>query len=497
MNLQLQNPFAGDLPEVIETYLADGHGTTVSFNGRGSLLAVGCLDGRVCIWDFDTRSVARIFLGHVHPVTSVSWSKNGKKLLSSSTDWHVIIWDVLTGAELFKKRFDSPVLSAQLHPRHPVFICSPLLQPPVLYDYANDRFTLLTRSPSNSLSSSSSDDDDDDDDDNVQGKGKKSLKNGGADPTTLFSIASFSRKGRYIYCGNADGCVLVLEHGDGKSSAGRRSLLSLRVAGKLKMPGGAAIKSMSFSRNGKYLVVNSADKCVRLFDIEAGPRDRENFGKLLREFRELVSQMQWRRATFSSDSDFVIGGSAEKAEHNIYIWNQLGQLKMILEGPKEGIVDLAWHPNRPIIASCSTTGIVYIWSTNRTESWSAFAPGFKELEENEYYVEREGEFDVEDEDCSDYELDIDASSSSSSSSSSGVVANDDSLRSSKRQRTSTSIVNAEELSVDIVTVEKFRTFDSDSDSSDSDDELWFLPTIPIPDDESLRSLVSRKSIRSS
>ena len=44
---------------------------TAAFNRRGSLLAVGCNDGRIVIWDFLTRGIAKIISAHVHPVTSV------------------------------------------------------------------------------------------------------------------------------------------------------------------------------------------------------------------------------------------------------------------------------------------------------------------------------------------------------------------------------------------------------------------------------------------
>jgi COMPASS component SWD1 len=59
------------------------------------------------------------------------------------------------------------------------------------------------------------------------------------------------------------------------------------------------------------------------------------------------------------------------------------------------VTDLQWHPLRPIIAAVGQeSGKVYIWSTTHVDGWSAFAPDFKELEENVEYDEPEDEFDM-------------------------------------------------------------------------------------------------------
>ncbi len=61
---------------------------------------------------------------------------------------------------------------------------------------------------------------------------------------------------------------------------------------------------------------------------------------------------------------------------------------------KEGTGTVVWHPLRHCV--CSQTwpsGKVYIWARAYAENWSAFAPDFKELDENAHYCEQEDEFD--------------------------------------------------------------------------------------------------------
>ena len=83
-----------------------------------------------------------------------------------------------------------------------------------------------------------------------------------------------------------------------------------------------------------------------------------------------------------------------------------------------------------------------MWTKRYSENWSAFAPDFKELEENEEYQEREDEFDLKP--------------------GFGVKQGAD---------------DEEEETIDILTVERTE-LEHTPDRDDDDVELLFLPTVP-------------------
>uniref|UniRef100_A0A8C4QIB2 Retinoblastoma binding protein 5 n=1 Tax=Eptatretus burgeri TaxID=7764 RepID=A0A8C4QIB2_EPTBU len=453
MNLELLESFGQNYPEEADGTLdCISMALTCSFNRRGTLLAVGCNDGRIVVWDFLTRGIAKIISAHIHPVCSLCWSRNGHKLVSASTDNMVSLWDVLTGDCEQRFRFPVPILKVQFHPRDmsKVLVC-PMKSAPVLL--------LLTEGKHVSLPV------DDDSDLNI--------------------VAAFDRRGEYIYTGNAKGKILVLR------TETQDLVASFRVTTGTSNT--TAIKSIEFARKGRCarvcvcvcfvchacalktkpinfskcfsvsnlflfscarvpffarscFLINTADRIIRVYDgLEILTCGKEGEPEPIQKLQDLVNRTPWKKCCFSGDSEYICAGSAR--QHALYIWEKsIGNLVKILLGTRgELLLDVAWHPVRPIIASISS-GVVSIWAQNQVENWSAFAPDFKELDENVEYEEKESEFDIEDEDKSEPEL-----------------AGADAL---------------EDEEVDVTSIDPIQTFCSSDEETEDPDALLYLPISP-------------------
>ncbi|KAL8193899.1 hypothetical protein R6Q57_026141 [Mikania cordata] len=433
-----KDPLQGGFPEVIDTYLEHGIMKCIAFNRRGTLLAAGCSDGRCVVWDFQTRGIAKELKNNdcVASITSVCWSKSGHHILVSAADSSLTLWNVSKGEKVTQTVLQQTPLQACLHPgsngqSSPPSLClvSPSSSAPFILDLHTQITTVLPISSSDNGT-------------------QNNFSDGSANYTP--TAACFNKSGDLVYLGNSIGEILIIDHKSNK------------VCGIVQIPGGAVIKNIVFSRNGQHLLTNSSDRIIRVYEsllpLKCSLKSFEeneiseieklkSVGlkslSLFREFQDSITKVHWKAPCFSGDSVWIVGGSASKGEHKIYIWDRDGLLVKLLEGPKEALVDLAWHPIQPIVVSVSLTGLVYIWVKDYTENWSVFAPDFKELEENEEYVEQEDEFDLN--------HDI--------------------------EKVKGSCLN-EDDEIDIITVEKDTTF---SESDISQEELCYLPAHPFPD----------------
>lgn len=112
------------------------------------------------------------------------------------------------------------------------------------------------------------------------------------------------------------------------------------------------------------------------------------------KFQDVVNRLSWNHVSFSSTGEFIMASTYMNSD--IYIWERShGSLVKILEGPREEMGVVEWHPSRPMIMSCGLeSGSIYMWSIVTPQKWSALAPDFAEVEENVVYVEREDEYDI-------------------------------------------------------------------------------------------------------
>lgn len=233
---------------------------------------------------------------------------------------------------------------------------------------------------------------------------------------------------------------------DGYSSLGPSAhLIALRFSHQSLPLSNLSCLPLSPSRNNQFhsyllvysrLVTNSSDRTLRQFILPSYAGCEEN-GLLDQElepthrFNDPINKTAWHAMSYSPDGEWLAGGAADPAAHKVYIWDisNDGQFASALDGGREPLLHLHWHPKKSCIASTTNQGSILIWHCPNPERWGAFAGGFEEVDENVEYDEREDEFDIEDEEilferkmkAEEEEVDIDTLATSSDPNASTAV----------------------------------------------------------------------------
>lgn len=66
-----------------------------------SLVATGCINGEIAIYDFEMSKVEGLLLGHSGDITALEFFSPYPLLISASMDCHVCIWGVRPIAEKY------------------------------------------------------------------------------------------------------------------------------------------------------------------------------------------------------------------------------------------------------------------------------------------------------------------------------------------------------------------------------------------------------------
>ncbi|KAJ2609323.1 chromatin binding protein [Coemansia sp. RSA 1365] len=431
MNRKLLDPFEPEYPEAIEACMDDEYATKCSFSHHGSQLATARSDGRCFIWDMDTLTVQRKLDHGEAALMGVSWSRSGRHILTYDEEGVCILWDLYNGTVRTRVEFGSAIACARVHPRNAYkFVVCPVREAPSLVTAGDDAVTPPSVAP-------------------IRISGETvDLKTKAAAAT----CCCFGKKGVYIFFGTAKGALHAVHS------------TTLAVACSTKLSG-STLTTVERNPRGTDVVTGSMDRILRVCEVHLpGQDDRRSRPAaaditpsitVTTKIQDIVNRVHWAHALFSSSGDYIVSGSQHRADHNIYIWDKhTGALVKMLTGPNELLEDCAVHPLRPIYASVSTFGIIYMWTRVPQQRWNAFTPGFKELEENIEYVEPENLFDRR--------MVLD----------NGVVV-DYELERAKNEKCADATVDESEMDVDVDVTDNDPLF-SDSDS-ESEDEGFVLP----------------------
>jgi Prp8 binding protein len=131
----------------------------------------------------------------------------------------------------------------------------------------------------------------------------------------------------------------------------RQNGVMMRMAGHQD-----TVTGLRLSPDGSFVLSNSMDNTVRIWDIRAfAPQDRclKVFLGVQHNFEKNLLKCSW-----SPDGRYISAGSADRF---VYVWDTVTQKILYkLPGHNSSVNDVDFHPVEPILMSCGSDKKIFL-----------------------------------------------------------------------------------------------------------------------------------------
>ncbi|MFM9963051.1 MAG: protein kinase domain-containing protein [Planctomycetaceae bacterium] len=276
---------------------------SVSFSPDGKRIVSGSHDKTLKVWDAQTGELVLTLNGHSKFVFCVSFSPDGKRIVSGSLDKTLKVWDAQTGESLLTLNGHSDWVRS--------------------VSFSPDGKRIVSDSMNGTLKVW-----------NAQTGEPVLTLNGHEEGVTY---VSFSPDGKRIVSGSLDATLMVWDVQTGEP------VLTLNGHS-------GSVMSVSFSPDGKRIVSGSRDNTLKVWDAQTGEPVLT-----LKGHSNAVESV-----SFSPDGKRIVSGSGDAT---LKVWDaQTGEPLLTLNGHSGGVSSVSFSPDGKRIVSGSVDNTLKVWN---------------------------------------------------------------------------------------------------------------------------------------